>query len=619
MQSEIFNGHILDQIPCLISYMDKNLNYLYVNAAYERWFGVSSEFCLKSNMVDVVGEEPLKAVKPYLQKALEGVEQNFEREVLYKNIGKKYISVNYIPDVNKDGMVEGIIIIMNDYSKIRQVQVEANSQLDIMFQTMAEGVMLLNEQGEVLQWNNAVQDLFELTENEFKGRHLKNIHLNNIYENGSPMPAKERPFQVASGTGQPVKNFKMGIFPKSGKLKWIQVNATTFSKLESYNNLPVLKKYILITMTEITELVNMKLDIAAQKTQLQNLVDGIPAFISHWDSNLINILANKKYSDLFGLSVDEIKGKHYKDVVGKIYINIQEKLQDTLQGRESTFELHRVLENKQEQYSQVTLQPEWKDGKVVGLFTVVMDMTKLRLLELKMEEQRAINIQNAKLASLGEMSAGIAHEINNPLSIISANLGLLKKHRNDEEKFNAKILVLEKSVERISKIVSGLKKFSRASVSTELKPKNLADIIHECIFLVEGKSKKHHVPVEVNLETRGRINCDEIEMEQVLINLLNNAIDAVAELSEKWVKVHLFEQGEKFILHVIDSGNGISTEVEEKMFHPFFTTKPVGQGTGLGLSIVRGIIENHGAVIHMNRALKNTCFELEFPKYSVIE
>jgi len=96
------------------------------------------------------------------------------------------------------------------------------------------------------------------------------------------------------------------------------------------------------------------------------------------------------------------------------------------------------------------------------------------------------------------------------------------------------------------------------------------------------------------------------------VNLINNAVDATKDQEARWVKVALSTDGDEVLIQVIDSGNGISPELEEKLFQPFFTTKPVGEGTGLGLSITKGIIEKHNAKILLNRSLPNTCFELRF-------
>jgi signal transduction histidine kinase len=229
-------------------------------------------------------------------------------------------------------------------------------------------------------------------------------------------------------------------------------------------------------------------------------------------------------------------------------------------------------------------------------------------------------LQSSKLASLGELSAGIAHEINNSLAIITGTADLLLRSKDDPEKLVSKIETIKKSCGRILKIVKGLKKFSRTNDERVVhKTYDLNDICIEVQGLVEIKSKKFHTPVTFECSIPGKISCDEVQIEQVLVNLIGNAIDAVQALPEKWVKVSVSEQDQAVVLRVMDSGPGIPEKIRDKLFDPFFTTKKVGEGTGLGLSISKGILDSHGATISVVEGLKHTCFEIRFPKVEAVK
>lgn len=241
-------------------------------------------------------------------------------------------------------------------------------------------------------------------------------------------------------------------------------------------------------------------------------------------------------------------------------------------------------------------------------------MTFKVVAEKEIELNRLMAMQNAKLASLGEMSAGVAHEINNPLAIIDGNLRLIRKHRYDDPMFENKIEIAEQAVHRIAKIVDGLRKFSRTSEVVELKTHPAREIIQEALVMIEPKSKRLSIEIETNIKTMGLIVCDPMEIEQVVINLINNGMDAIKNLANRWIKINLFEDGLDVVLQIVDSGGGIAVEIETKLFQPFFTTKPVGEGTGIGLSICKGIIDQHKAHIKLNREFKNTCFEVRFRK-----
>ena len=259
-------------------------------------------------------------------------------------------------------------------------------------------------------------------------------------------------------------------------------------------------------------------------------------------------------------------------------------------------------------------------GRVVknasGLPTAVMgtcqDVTEKYLAEKALEESRLKAVQAAKLASIGEVAAGIAHEINNPLAIISGTVALLDRYVHDEIKLKSKIETVTKSIQRITKIVSGLKKFSRVDEKKDFKNNIMSEIVQEVLVLSEIRSHGLGVKVTADIQTNAMAFCDALEIEQVLVNLINNSIDAVRQLSDKWVRINLFEEGSHIVLQVVDSGSGISPAIESKLFQPFFTTKPVGEGTGLGLSICKGIMDKHKADFFLNRTFSNTCFEMRF-------
>jgi signal transduction histidine kinase len=134
------------------------------------------------------------------------------------------------------------------------------------------------------------------------------------------------------------------------------------------------------------------------------------------------------------------------------------------------------------------------------------------------------------------------------------------------------------------------------------------------MFFNGNQNEGTNTSLSLNLKDNIFISCDEAEIEQVIINLINNSIDAIKDNNEKWIKVELIENSDLAVLSIIDSGPGIDEINIDKLFNPFFTTKSIGEGTGLGLSISKGIIDAHNGSIRINSNIKNTCFELRFNK-----
>jgi len=253
-----------------------------------------------------------------------------------------------------------------------------------------------------------------------------------------------------------------------------------------------------------------------------------------------------------------------------------------------------------------------RNQQLSGYMGIAKDLTHELEIQKELETQKAMATHTAKLASLGEMSAGIAHEINNPLAIIVANLDFIHRTHTFSEKGTRQMAAARRALDRISKIVTGLKRFSRSNETRQLDLVPLNRIVEDALTIVEPKIKRFDVSIDFVKGTSPNLSCDAVEIEQVVVNLVNNAIDAIKEQDKRWVRIETHFDGTSVILRVVDSGPGMSAEVEERIFQPFFTTKSIGEGTGLGLSICKGILESHKAKITVNRASGHTCFEVRF-------
>ena len=254
------------------------------------------------------------------------------------------------------------------------------------------------------------------------------------------------------------------------------------------------------------------------------------------------------------------------------------------------------------------------DQQHVGYATITRDITAEQQLRQRVEEGKNKLIQAAKMASLGELSAGIAHEINNPLAVISTSAQMMKRYDIENEKIAKRIEAIEKSTGRIATIVSGLRKFSRTSSGVQFAEVDLAALVRESITLVAAKATRNNHSIEFNAADKPMIcSCDEVQIEQVLVNLLVNAIDANAGQTQAWTRITLGQSEHAFIIEVQDSGSGIDPAEVSRLFDPFFTTKPVGSGTGLGLSISAGIIADHEGSLDYALIDGHTAFVVELP------
>lgn len=240
-------------------------------------------------------------------------------------------------------------------------------------------------------------------------------------------------------------------------------------------------------------------------------------------------------------------------------------------------------------------------------------------LEQEVHEKSNQIVESSRLASLAEMSCGVAHEINSPLAIISAKARKIRKllDGTEESKQSAikELETVDQTIIRITKIINGLKTFSRNGDNDPFEKAKLKPIIEEVLAMCQTRYQTNGVHLKVhdypeNLE----LTCRAVQLGQVILNLLNNAHDAIETFDEKWVELKISESENQITISITDSGKGIPEHVRKKLMQPFFTTKGVGKGTGLGLSISKGIIENHQGKFYLDNQCKNTRFVIELPK-----
>lgn len=284
-------------------------------------------------------------------------------------------------------------------------------------------------------------------------------------------------------------------------------------------------------------------------------------------------------------------------------------------GQPYELELQALTPNGERKWIFTNGKANYVEGELVTLSGTIQDIHEKKLNEIKYNQERQKTLQNSKLTALGELSASIAHEINNPLGIISGYAELLKCQKSLDESSVTMIDTILKSSDRISYIVKNLKRFSRTDTEHVKTKINLINLTQETLSLVRPKIKRNMINFEMILANSAYINGNEIEIEQVIINLLNNAIDAIYQQDDSWIKLTIENTDTNVVITLEDSGNGIPDSVQVKMFEPFFTTKDINKGTGLGLSVVKGIIDDHNGTIEIDNSKPNTCFQLTFPTY----
>lgn len=247
---------------------------------------------------------------------------------------------------------------------------------------------------------------------------------------------------------------------------------------------------------------------------------------------------------------------------------------------------------------------------------------ELKVKETELLESHAREQHAGKMASLGEMASNIGHEINSPLQYISlvAYRTKNKIKAGDTEEISKLMDSITATTERISKVVESLRKLTRDSFNDPYENTPIKNIVEDVTGIIMERYRINGIDFEVRYlgnSENSSLTCQHIQIAQIIVNLLNNAFDAVKNRDEKWIHLEVDDSSDQVTFSVTDSGPGIPKELQVKVFEPLFTTKEIGKGTGIGLSISLEIAKKHKGSLILDKNSKTTRFVLYLPKVPV--
>jgi two-component system NtrC family sensor kinase len=257
---------------------------------------------------------------------------------------------------------------------------------------------------------------------------------------------------------------------------------------------------------------------------------------------------------------------------------------------------------------------------LTSVFTTRLAIRQLRRNDEKMAELNAQLVQSDKLAALGKLAAGVAHEINNPLAVILQQSGWLEdllqeaEFRNSEnhQEFLASVRKIEHHVERARKVVHNMLGYAR-KMEPHLEDVDVNQVMSQTIAFLENYARINNIEIRTLLaDDLPIIAGDQAKLQQVFLNLISNGIDAIGE--NGLIDIRTWRSGERIFVSIQDDGPGLSEDKQKRIFDPFYTTKEVGKGTGLGLWITYNIIDKmDGAITVKSEAGKGAVFTVEIP------
>ena len=325
----------------------------------------------------------------------------------------------------------------------------------------------------------------------------------------------------------------------------------------------------------------------------ENILQSVPSGVMSFDEGMRIMKVNLAAEKILEVKGEMIVGRYHTDVLNK-------PITDLLNDRKviERGEISYITPSGKKIWLGLTLSP-LKDsaGRTIGQILIFTDLTQLKAFESQMELR-------ARLSSLGELSAGIAHELRNPLGVIAGYTKLLSKKLDSS--LTPTVDAISREIIVMDRIISDFLSFAKPA-ELNISDIDLKTIIENCVTAVTGERGN----INLNLDIKGLpiIKGDEVFLRQAFTNLIQNAVEAMPQGGK--LAINASSKGDFLDVAISDAGHGIAENIMDKIFLPFFTTKE--NGTGLGLAIVHKIVVSHGGNIFVDSSDKGTLFRIRFP------
>jgi PAS domain S-box-containing protein len=609
-QSERDVRTILDNMPAMIGYWDRDLRNRFANRNYRTWFGVDPDWLAGRHIRELLGERLFQLNLPYMEAALRGEPQYFERAIpVPHGDAVRHSQAHYIPDV-ENGEVRGFYVLVSDVSRLKQAESalrDSEERLRAIFDILPVGVALTDRQGQVIDCNEEALRLLGLPRDEFLARDLASPKWLFLRSDGSPLPLEDYVSVRALREQRAVQDVEVGYI--AGDLqRWFSVSAMPIER-PGYG--------VVIAFVDVTE----RRHAEAQRALLAAVVDSSNSAIIAKTVDGTITSWNAGAERLFGYTAEEVVGGPIDILVPpERVIQEREVLHRIVSGlRMEHFESERLCKDGSRIEAAITLSPiRNDDGDMLGVSIIASDISQQRLLE---DERRAMREHIEKLARqqmVVQTLAGLAHKFNQPITAIGfyleSALNMVQSGPVDHDRMSQWLLGAANGVQVAGQVLRQMFQQVKKPVS-EVMVDDLNALVERCAREQAGRMGGVY-PIVLDLwpgviAAQGTVQ----QIELIVDNLVRNSSEAMRNAGVPAgagrIVVETAVAGDMALVSVSDLGPGVPEELCRCIFDPFFSTKD--EGIGMGLAISRSLAEAQGGRLWCEPVQSGAKFNLMVP------
>jgi len=526
----------------------------------------------------------------------QGVSEVYHLEFIKKSGGKIYTVVNAVPMIDENKNFIGGIGCISDVTSQRAAELklrESEKKYRDLVEMVQEGILLVNIEGVIIFANPHMAKLLGCSVEE-----LENASVFDFLDSQNAEFCQTGLERRQRGL---TDNYRLEFISKTGRRIYTEVRAT-----------PILndsRKYSasLACIVDVTAQRAAELKLRESEQKYRSLVEMVQEGIWTIDENAYTTFTNPHMAKMLGYTVEEMQGKHLYEFMDEDGVRICERnLERRKQGIEEQHSFEFITKDGRRVYAELETVPLYDDqGKYTGAFACVMDATEKHVAERKLREQQVALAHVSRLTALGEMATALAHEINQPLTSVSGYvqgcIERIRQNRLSPDELNDILTKISSQVGRTGAVIQRILDFVKKT-PPEREVIEVRKLITEALGFFDPQLKMSRVQVSLAIEKNLKKVCvDRVQLQQVILNILSNAIDSLANVSSERnrIVISASQKEGSVLLSIRDFGKGMKRSLLTKVFKPFYSTK--SNGTGMGLAICHSIVEAHGGRMFIDR------------------